>query len=167
MFDSIGSLPLHPLVIHAVVVGAPLGVLLAVLFTVPRTRNWARWPLALTAVGTAVTAIVARESGESLQRTLGLLPVTPDNPVSGLIATHAMLAGQLVLILDAFAVVAVLNALLVTRRPRVESGAAPRAIEKVLPVLLLVLAVAVMIWTYRVGDIGSRAVWNPTGTQQY
>lgn len=167
MFDSIGNMPLHPLVLHAVVIGAPLCVLLALLFVFPRTRGWARWPLAVTAIGTAGAGFVTKESGEGLQRTLKLLPVTADNPVSGLIAKHAMLADQLVLILYGFAVVAVLNALVVTRRSRVAAGAGPRAIDRILPVLLVVLAVVVMVWTYRVGDIGSRAVWNPTGTQQY
>ena len=38
MFDKIGNLPLHPLVIHAAVVGIPLAVLLAFLFAFPRTR---------------------------------------------------------------------------------------------------------------------------------
>ena len=39
MFDSIGDLPLHPLVVHAVVVGAPLAVLLGFVFAVPRLRD--------------------------------------------------------------------------------------------------------------------------------
>ena len=167
MFDSIGNLPLHPLVIHVVVIGAPLGVLLAFLFAVPRTRGWARWPLAITAVGTLASSIVAKESGESLRATLGLVPVTPENPASGLIATHAMLASQLVLILVGFTVLAVLNSFLVTPRARVARGDAPRALDRVLPVLLVVAAVLVLIWTIRVGDVGSRAAWNPTGTQQY
>ena len=51
MFDNLGNLPLHPLVVHAVVVGIPLAALLAFLFAFPKTRSWARWPLAITVVG--------------------------------------------------------------------------------------------------------------------
>lgn len=160
MFDSIGNMPLHPLIIHAVVIGAPLCVLLALLFALPRTRAWARWPLAITALGTAGATYVSVQSGQGLQRALG---ITPGNEVGDLIATHSMLADQLLIIMIVFAVVAVLNALVVTRR----AGVDPRLLDRLLPLLLLVGAVVVMIWTYRVGDIGSRAVWNPTGEMQY
>ena len=51
MFDAIGNMPLHPLVVHAVVVGIPLALLLAVLFALPRFRSQTRWPLAVVAVG--------------------------------------------------------------------------------------------------------------------
>jgi len=63
MFDKIGDMPLHPLVIHVVVVGIPLAVLLAVLFAIPRTREWARWPLAIVVVGATAATFVARQSG--------------------------------------------------------------------------------------------------------
>ena len=42
-----------------------------------------------------------------------------------------------------------------------------RLVDRVLPVALVVVGVLVLVWCYRVGDIGSRAVWNPTGTQTY
>ena len=71
MFDAIGDMPLHPLVVHAVVVGAPLAALLGFLFAVPRLRAWARWPLAVTAVGAFAAGVVAKESGEGLQRACG------------------------------------------------------------------------------------------------
>ena len=167
MFDSIGNMPLHPLVVHAVVIGSPLCVLLAFLFAYPRTRSWARWPLALAALGTTAAGFVAKESGESLAGTLKLLPATAANPVSLLVAKHAMLASQLVLILVGFTVLALLNSFLVTRPARMAAGGTPRALDRILPILLIVAAVLVMIWCFRVGDAGSRAVWNPTGTQQY
>jgi uncharacterized membrane protein len=160
VFDSIGDMPLHPLVVHAVVVGAPLAVLLGFMFVVPRFRAWARWPVAVVAVGTFAVALVAKESGEGLQRSLGITPST--DPIGPLIARHSMLATQLVIILSVYAVLALLNALVVTRRPDVV-----RAVDRVLPILLVVGGVLVLVWCYRVGDIGSRAVWNPTGTQKY
>ena len=62
MFDNLGNLPLHPLVVHAAVVGIPLAALLAFLFAFPRTREWARWPLAITVVG--ATAVTFRRQAE-------------------------------------------------------------------------------------------------------
>ena len=160
MFDSIGNMPLHPLVVHAVVVGAPLAVLLGFLFVVPRFRAWARWPLAVVAVGALAAAFVAKESGEGLQRALGITPGT--QVVGPLIAKHSMLATQLVLILAVYAVLAVLTSVIVRRRAGVV-----RAVDRILPILLVLVGVVVLIWCYRVGDIGSRAVWNPAGTQTY
>lgn len=161
MFDSIGDMPLHPLVVHAVVVGAPLAALLGFLFAVPRLRAWARWPLGVVAVGAFAAAVVAKESGEGLQRSLGITPGTPT--IGPLIARHAMLATQLLVVLAAYGVLAVLSALVVGRG----RGTAVRAVDRVLPALLVVVGVLVLVWCFRVGDAGSRAVWNPTGTQTY
>lgn len=158
MFDSIGDMPLHPLVIHAVVVGAPLAALLGILFVVPRFRNWARWSVAVVAVGSFAAALVAKESGEALQRNLDITPST--EKVGPIIAQHSMLADQLVWILAGYAVLAVLNALVVTRASR---AGAVRTVDRVLPVLLVVGAVVVLVWTYRVGDLGARALWEGVG----
>jgi hypothetical protein len=43
----------------------------------------------------------------------------------------------------------------------------PVAIEVGLPVLLVIVALVMAYWVYRVGDIGSRAVWNPEGSVNY
>ena len=151
-------MPLHPLVIHAVVVGIPLALLLAVLFAVPRFRSLARWPLGLVAVGSAVLTLVAKESGEGLQRAKGIVP---GNPIGDLIARHEELAGQLAWIMIVVAVIAVLNVLLVSR------GRGGQTVDRVLPVLLVAAALVATIWVVRTGDIGSRAVWNPTGDTVY
>ena len=160
MFNSIGGMPLHPLVVHAVVVGAPLSVLLGFMFVIPRFRAWARWPLAVVAVGTFAAALVARQSGLGLQHALGLSSSTPT--IGPLFAKHQMLATQLIVILAVYGVLAVLNSLLVTRR-----AGAVRAVDRVLPLVLALVGVVVLVWVYRVGDVGSRMVWNPTGTQTY
>ena len=77
MFDKIGNLPLHPLVIHAAVIGIPLAVLLAFLFAFPKTRAWARWPLAIVVVGATAVTFVARQSGLALETDLGIKPGNP------------------------------------------------------------------------------------------
>lgn len=164
MFDAIGDMPLHPLVIHAVVIGVPLAVLLAVLFAIPRTRTWARWPLAVVSVGSLVSTFVAKESGEALERALG---IESGNPVGDLIEQHSALADQLFIIMIAFTIIALANVVLV-RAPRGDSTEGGRkALALVLPLLLVVVGVVAAIWIFRVGDIGARAVWNPTGDAQY
>ena len=163
MFDSIGGLPIHALVLHAVVIAVPLAALLALLFAYPRTRNWARWPLAVVAVGTLGATFVAKKSGEALERALG---IKPGNPVGDLIAKHQHLANQLLILVAVFAVLAVASSFLVSRVD-VAPRRRPVAIEVGLPVLLVITGLVMMFQVYRVGDIGSRAVWNPEGSVDY
>ena len=113
MFDKIGDLPLHPLVVHAAVIGIPLAALMALLFAFPKTREWARWPLAITVVGATAVTFVARESGLALEAALG---IKPGNPVGDLILQHSMLANQAFYIMIGFAVIGLLNVFLVSKR---------------------------------------------------
>jgi hypothetical protein len=167
MFDEINGMPLHPLIIHAPVVGIPLALLLAALFAFPRTRAWARWPLALTVLGSAAATFAARESGQALKASLGL---KPGNPVGDLIERHQALADQLFYIMLGYAVIAVAAVFLVPARDAatgdgastVRSNRGPLGL--VLLLLLLAAAAVATVWTARVGDIGARAVWNPNST---
>jgi Predicted membrane protein (DUF2231) len=161
MFDKIGNLPLHPLVIHAVVVGVPLAVLLAFLFAFPKTREWARWPLAIVVVGAAGVTFVARQSGLAFEAALG---IKPGNPVGDLILKHSLLANQLFYIMIVFAAIGLLNVFAVRKSATDSADAAkqPAIVRIVLPILLVAAAVVALIWIVRVGDLGARAVWNPT-----
>ena len=161
MFDKIGDMPLHPLVIHAVVVGVPLAALLAFLFAFPKTREWARWPLAIVVVGATAVTFVARQSGLAFEAALG---IKPGNPVGNLILQHSLLANQLLYIMIVFAAIGLIN-VFVVRKNTGDEGDAPRQpaiIRVVLPMLLVVAALVALIWIVRVGDLGARAVWNPT-----
>jgi hypothetical protein len=162
VFNKLGNLPLHPLVVHAVVVGIPLAALLAFLFAFPKTRSWARWPLAITVVGATGATYVAKQSGLALQAALG---IKPGNPVGDLILRHSLLANQLFWIMIVFSVIGLLNVFLVSRGPaRGADGGSkqPAIVRVVLPILLVVAAVVALVWVVRVGDLGAHAVWNPT-----
>jgi hypothetical protein len=162
VFDKLGNLPLHPLVVHAVVVGIPLAALLAFLFAFPKTRSWARWPLAITVVGATGATYVAKQSGLAFQAALG---IKPGNPVGDLILRHSLLANQLFWIMIVFSVIGLLNVFLVSRDPaRGADGGSkqPAIVRVVLPILLVVAAVVALVWVVRVGDLGAHAVWNPT-----
>jgi MFS-type transporter involved in bile tolerance (Atg22 family) len=162
VFDQIGGLPLHPLLIHTAVLGVPVTLLLALLFAFPRTRSWARWPLALAAVGSVVAVFLARESGEALAAV-----VAQADPIASLIAKHAQLAGQLQIMAAVLAVLAVVNAVVVGRLGGTAEHRGSRGRDIALMALLVVVAAVTAFWVYRVGDIGAHAVWNPVGTQDY
>jgi hypothetical protein len=167
MFDQINGMPLHPLIIHVPVLGIPLAFLLAGLFAFPRTRAWARWPLLVTVLGATAATFAARESGQALSARLNL---PADSPVLGLVRQHEALADQLFYIMLGYAVIAVATVLLVT--PRVAVPGDPASVKRssrgplgvVLLGLLLVVGVVAVVWVIRVGDLGARAVWNPTST---
>ena len=59
------------------------------------------------------------------------------------------------------AVIAVLTVLLVSRGPE------GKMVDRVLPLLLVAATLVATIWVVRTGDIGSRAVWNPTGEKNF
>ena len=161
MFDKIGDMPLHPLVIHAVVAGVPLAALLAFLFAFPKTREWARWPLAIVVVGATAVTFVARQSGLAFEAALG---IKPGNPVGNLILQHSLLASQLFYIMIVFAAIGLIN-VFVVRKSTGGEGDVPKQsaiVRIVLPILLVAAALVALIWIVRVGDLGARAVWNPT-----
>ncbi len=61
VFDYIFGLPMHPLIIHAVVVLVPLSALVAIAFAVrPTWRHVLRWPLAVGGVVSGVTGLRRR-----------------------------------------------------------------------------------------------------------
>lgn len=156
MFDQINGLPTHALALHAAVVLVPLAAALGVLFAIARTRSWSRVPLLVVSVGAVAAVYVAKESGERLQKVLNL-----EGPSRDLVELHADRADVLFYATIGYAVVAV-AAFVLTR------GSARNDVATlVLAVLLVISAAGVAFQTYRVGDVGARAVWNPTGDVDY
>jgi hypothetical protein len=165
MFDSFTGLPLHALVVHLVVVAVPLCLLLAVLFVTPRFRAWSRWALAVVAVGTLVSTFIARASGDALYIAAN---IAEQEAAERLIARHGALAIQLIVITSIFSVLALACAFLVGGRDREGVGPARnKTVGLILCAAMLVAAVLASIWVVRVGDLGTRALWNPTGEMSY
>jgi hypothetical protein len=159
VFGSVNDLPLHPLATHAAVVLIPLAGLLGVLFAVPRTRAWASVPLPVVSVLAAVATFVSVQSGEALQRVGGVGAAGLGGPVAELVDQHARLAYQLHVLVWVYAGVALAAAVL---RRRGEG----RPVTALAAVLVLG-AVLLGLQTYRVGEAGARAVWNPAGGVDY
>jgi uncharacterized membrane protein len=152
------GLPVHPLIVHVVVVFAPLACLAGILYAVvPRWRWWLRWPLVACAVIAAVAGIIAVQSGHDLenQRHLQSLPELAVHEHRGKILRWLMLA---------FLVPTALGAWLLGGPSALASGGGARETRsKTLGVavagLLVIGAVAVLISVFLTGDAGARSVW--------
>ncbi len=186
------GLPVHVLVVHAVVVLIPLAVLGAVVIAVwPAARHRYRWPvLGLTAVGT-IFVPVATETGDGLEHSL---------PESALISAHTQLGDQLLPF--AAALLLVVAGLVAVDRVATPTGSgtagrhstptrqtAPdwhgtpvrmgtatavvpdrtwvRPVALVLSVLTVVLGVVTAAQVVRIGDSGARAAWSDTQYVQH
>lgn len=151
MFDTILGLPVHPLVVHGVVVLVPVAACAAIAVAVVRRyRERYRYaPLVLTTMA-LVGAWVAIQSGQELKERL---------QISGIVArqvTRHQDAGEMLL----WPVLAlwVLTILLVVleRRPP-----APRVMS-IVGFLTVVAGVAALVQVTLVGHSGATAVWSCT-----
>ena len=142
MFDTVLGLPVHVLVVHAVVVGLPLMALVtAAAAFMPTLRLWMAWAIAVADAGVVVLTFVARESGEQLQQRLG-----------GQVALeHAALGRNLIWF--ALLVFAAAVAVALTR------GSRRPGRSTVAGAVGVVAAVLAIWWTVRVGHSGAQAVW--------
>ncbi len=158
MFDLINGIPVHPLVVHAVVVLLPMAIVGTIaIAVVPRWRT----PYGPLVVGIALVATVlvpvATSSGEELEKRVGV----PGN--------HAELGDQLIWF--ALPLLVLVTALVLLQRTHdrsaqhdaVTTGSARRAPGRGLilgvAVLAVLAAAASGVQVYRVGDSGAKAVW--------
>ncbi len=152
------GLPLHPLIVHVVVVFAPLCAVAGLLYAlVPRWRWWLRWPLVATSVIAAGAGVIAVQSGLQLetQRNLSSLPE---------LAVHAHRGRILRWVLLAFLAVAALGAWQLGGPSALVSGGGSRVgrtgvLAVTLQVLLVAGAVAVLVCVFLTGDSGARTLW--------
>lgn len=175
MLDTINGLPVHPLVVHAVVVLLPLAVVGTVAIAV--RPHW-RLPYGPLVVGAALVATVlspiATSSGESLEEQVG-------DP-----GEHAELGEQLVWFAVALLLASAALVVLQWRARRddraeradradptdptttgpsvVARGADQSRLVTVVAGLAVVAALACGVQVYRVGDSGARAAWGDVGT---
>ena len=141
MFDVINGLPVHPLVVHAVVVLLPLAVLgtLAIAVRAPWRARYGHLVVGVALVATVLLP-VATSSGEALEKHVG-------DP-----GQHAQLGDQLIW----FAIPLLLLSAALTWLGRRESRS---SMLHVVAGLAIVSALAAGVQVYRVGDSGARAAW--------
>ena len=147
-------MPLHPLVVHAVVVLGPLAALTGLVYAAVPTWRWLlRWPLVVLAVVVAVTALLAVAAGEDL------LASRPE--LAPIVADHREAGERLRNVALGYVVVAGLAAWALGGTSALASGRGARETRLGIPVavLLAVGAVALLVTVYLAGDSGSAAVW--------
>ncbi len=162
MFDLINGLPVHPLVVHGVVVLLPLAVLGTLLIALrPAWRErYLVLVFAAAAVGTVLIP-VATSSGEALEKRVGI----PGD--------HAALGDQLLWFTLPLVLVLAAMVLLQWRARRANttgsgatgsaggaSSAGASTLTRVLPVVAVLAALLCTVQVVRVGDSGARAAWS-------
>ncbi len=143
MFDTVNGLPLHPLVVHAVVVLLPLAALLTIAVAV--RSAWRRHAALVVAADAVVLALtwVATQSGERLQARLEQLSG------AGVAREHAADGGLLPWFALALLAAAVLVWVARDRPALVPVSVAASAVT----------GVAAVAWVVITGESGAEAVW--------
>ena len=156
------GLPAHILLLHAVVVLAPLAGLGGILYAVrPGWRRALEWPVLVLAVAMVGLTVVTASAGEALEHAL---------PENALIEAHAEQGELLEVAVGIFAgVVVVTTALLgpwVTARvPMLGRAGAIRWVVIVLQVLTVVAGVFLVYQTVVAGHSGAAAAWSDWRTR--
>lgn len=153
---EINGLPLHPLVVHAVVILAPLAALTGLAYAfVPRWRWLLRWPLVALALMVAVTAVVATMAGDSLLESRPELePIVEDHAEWGQLLRNWSLGFVIDALLAAWALGGA-SALASGRGARESKG----VIGWIAMVLLVAGSIGLMVLVFLAGDSGAQAVW--------
>ena len=160
MFDYIFGLPMHALVIHAVVVLVPLSALCAIAYVArPSWRTVLRWPTAAGAVVSGVSAFVAAESGEQL---LVRVSATRASTTDFELLQEHIDWGDRAKIFCLVFMVLTLAAVWFVRPPERETPR-NRPIEVLLSVLVILGAVAAVTTVVLAGHAGSEVVWSGLG----
>lgn len=156
MFDTINGIPVHPLVVHAVVVLLPLSVLGTIAIVVRPSWRRPYGPLVVaSALFATILCPVATSSGEGLQERVG------DT------GEHAELGESLVWF---SLVLLVTSAVLVwlDRRDHGKESSAPSSrpgLLRAVAIVAVIAALATAVQVYRVGDSGAREAWGGSGSR--
>lgn len=145
MFDTVAGLPLHPLVVHAVVVLLPLMALVTIAVAARPTWRRAALPVVVADALVVALAFVATESGERFQGRLSRLRG------GGAVAREHAEQGDLLPLFALALLVAALIVWFTRRRP---------ALAWLSVVLAVVAGLAAISWTVVVGHSGAEDVWS-------
>ena len=150
----INGLPAHPLLVHFIVVLAPLAAILAILCAVwPAARKRLVWPVLALAVFTAVLTPITTEAGEWLEHKV---------EDSAALETHEHLGKTMIYFAAALLVAAVLLVIVQVRANR--DKALPTVLSAVIAVFVLAASGATAVQVYRIGHSGAEATWGDVVT---
>jgi uncharacterized membrane protein len=154
MPESVLGLPIHPLVVHAVVVLVPLASILTIVVAISPDRRarlgWLTWVLATGALG---STFVAMQSGKTLEGLLypEVLPLTVDN--------HKSL-GQVTIWFAVALWLAVSALLLIDWDRRRSKGVSSPLLPSVVAVVAILAAMAATGQVLLTGWSGSESRWS-------
>ena len=155
---TFNGLPLHPLIVHVVVVFAPLAAVGGILYaTMPAWRWWLRWPFVASAVIAAGAGVLAAQSGYSLEHLRGLQQLAS-------VRTHQHRGSILRWVMLAFLVPTGLAAWLLGGGSPMTSGWGSRegrtgVVAVGIQVLVVASSIFLLYWVFLTGDSGARAIW--------
>jgi hypothetical protein len=146
---TLNGLPAHALLVHFIVVLAPLTALLAVTCAVwPTARQRLVWPVLTLAVGTTILTPLTTDAGEWLEKRVGPSPV---------LHTHTELGDTMIYFSVGLLVSALLLAYAHIRERRGQS--VKRALHWLIAAVVILVSVAAGVQVYRIGDSGAKATW--------
>jgi uncharacterized membrane protein len=148
MFDLINGLPIHPLVVHGVVVLLPLAIVGTIAMVVRPAWRLTYGPLVVACAAVATVMLpIATSSGEALEERVG-------NP-----GDHAELGDSLIFFAIPLLVLAAALVWLEWRKTKGKPAIGPSVLPAAIAGLAVVAALATGVQVYRVGDSGARAAW--------
>ncbi len=148
MFDLVNGLPVHPLVVHAIVVLLPLAVLGTIAIAVKPGWRLSYGPLVVASAVLATVLIpVATSSGEALEKHVG-------DP-----GDHAALGDQLIWFAVPLLVFSAAMVWLERRKAADKRPIGPSVLPALVVGMAVVAALATGVQVYRVGDSGARSAW--------
>jgi len=147
--STVNGLPAHILLVHFIVVLAPLTALLAILCALwPAVRERFVWLVLALSVFVAVLTPITTEAGEWLEHKVGKSPP---------LHIHSHLGDTMIYFALALVVAALLLAAMHVRQHR--GMPLTRVGSMVIVAFVLVTSVATMVQVYRIGDSGARVSW--------
>jgi ABC-type branched-subunit amino acid transport system permease subunit len=152
--STFNGLPAHILLVHFIVVLAPLTAVLAVICAVwPPARRRLVWLVLALAAATAVLTPLTTDAGEWLQRQIGRSPT---------VHTHAKLGDTMIYFSVALLVAALLLVFVHVREHR--GRAMKSAGSWLVAAVVIIASVATAVQVYRIGDSGAKATWGGVPT---
>ena len=153
--STLNGLPAHPLLVHFLVVLAPLTAVLAVLCAFwPAARQRLVWLVLGLAGFVAVLTPIATEAGEWLEHKV---------EDSSALETHEHLGKTMIYFAAALLVAAILLAIVHWRAER--GTPLSGVIAAVIAVFVLGASIATAVQVYRIGHSGAEATWGDVLTE--